>query len=264
MIAVIVVACNHLECTTAPCLRSIRDYTDTDYRVICVDNGSRDGTRAFLRSLSAEDPRIVPVFNSENTGWAKGVLKGLNHLTDRDRYICLLNSDTVVTPGWLAKMLACLRAHPGLTGVIPNEYPDLAGPIRRRLRKLCSLLEFVTPGAKREGLVPPRMMTPGTQPAPPTPPLKKILKMADRVERRFKGRSIPSAPSGFCVLTARRNLNSMYEYLQDFDRYRAGELSWRAFIREKGAACYVALDTYVFHARGGSGAYYRYDRKRSL
>jgi hypothetical protein len=47
-------------------------------------------------------------------------------------------------------------------------------------------------------------------------------------------------------------------YLERFDRYRSGELRWEDLWAAHGASCRVLLDTYVFHARGGSGGYYRY------
>lgn len=236
MIAIIVVCWNHLNTTTAPCLDSIQRFTETPYRVICVDNASEDDTINFLKTRASQDPRVCCVFNSKNLGWADGVLKGLEHLTKEDEYVCLLNSDTIVTPGWLGKLLSCLKAHPGRTGVIPNEYPTLSSPLVQRIKRLYHRLEGLLFQRSR---------------------LDRILRVSKAVEKRYKGQDVPAAPSGFCLLTSANNLFNMREYLDKFEQYWSGQLDWRDYVGEIGGQCFMALDTYVYHARGGSGGYHR-------
>lgn len=261
MIAILFVAWNHLESTTAPCLRSVRSFTDAPYRVLCVDNASADGTGDYLEALARRDPRFTVLPQERNLGWAGGVLAALEHLTPEDTHLCLLNSDVQVTPRWLSRLRAHLEAAPGLTAVIPSEAPDLDGPLRHGLRVARDVLGRVLP-RRAPPAADPAAMVPGSLPAPPPPLLAQVLETAARVERRYRGRSRPAAPSGFCLLTARAHEGVLRAYLGEFDRYRSGELDWRELWEGRGASCREALDVHVFHARGGSGSYYRYSRSR--
>jgi len=75
-----------------------------NFEVIVVDNGSSDGTMEYLRQLP---PPVRVVSLPENLGFAKGCNTGAQ--AARGRYLCFLNNDTMVTPGWLAEMIACIE-----------------------------------------------------------------------------------------------------------------------------------------------------------
>ena len=94
-VLIVIVAWEHLETTTRPCLDSLLRYTDDPCRVVCVDNGSRDATSAFLREAARRDGRVLPVRLHRNLGWAGGSLRGLQELRREDGSFCLLNSDTL-------------------------------------------------------------------------------------------------------------------------------------------------------------------------
>ncbi len=85
------------------------------HEIIFVDDGSRDGTREWLGSLSAADGYKVHL-NAENAGYAASNNRGAA-LAGGD-YLVLLNNDLVLTPGWLEPMLALHRrlARPGVVG----------------------------------------------------------------------------------------------------------------------------------------------------
>jgi len=101
---------------TQMCLNSIRMRTDEPYELIVVDNGSTDGTVQYLRSLRG----IKLIENPDNRGFPAGVNQGLRAATG-DQAL-LLNNDTIVTTGWLARMLDCLESGPqvGLVGPVSN------------------------------------------------------------------------------------------------------------------------------------------------
>ena len=87
------------------CLRSV--YADDPAaKVVVVDNASADGTVA---ALAPKYPQARWVASAENLGFARG-----NNLALRDvetDYAWLLNPDTEVRPGALAKLTAWLDAH---------------------------------------------------------------------------------------------------------------------------------------------------------
>jgi len=101
---------------TKNCLISIRENTKTPYRVIVVDNGSTDGTRAWLKT----QPDILHILNSGNLGFGPAVNQGIFCASTPS--VVVLNNDTLVSPNWLTNMLAHFNADPtrGLVGPMSN------------------------------------------------------------------------------------------------------------------------------------------------
>jgi GT2 family glycosyltransferase/tetratricopeptide (TPR) repeat protein/2-polyprenyl-3-methyl-5-hydroxy-6-metoxy-1,4-benzoquinol methylase len=106
---------NQLSCTKE-CLDSIRMRTDEPIEIIVVDNGSTDGSVEYLRNQS--DVRLIE--NPSNEGFPVAVNQGIRASTGEN--ILLLNNDTVVTTGWLNRMLSALHDRPGvgLVGPLSN------------------------------------------------------------------------------------------------------------------------------------------------
>ena len=116
---IVILTWNQLEYTKA-CLASIAANTPEPYELILIDNGSVDGTVAWLREQVSSDSRIRLIENTENRGFAAGCNQGIN--AARGEYILLLNNDTVVTPSWLAGMKELLNRYPdvGIVGPMTN------------------------------------------------------------------------------------------------------------------------------------------------
>lgn len=86
-------------------------------RIVVVDNGSRDGTGAMLARVASRDARVKVITNEENRGFAGGTNQGL--ALSNSEYVVLLNDDTIVAPGWLARLIAHLEGNPRLGLVCP-------------------------------------------------------------------------------------------------------------------------------------------------
>ena len=95
---------------TEQCIESIKANTE-DYELIIVDNGSYPaittsyGFPAIERdekfgqvSILPGDPACLTIRNKENLGFSVAVNQGIR--ASHGDIICLLNNDTVVTPGW--------------------------------------------------------------------------------------------------------------------------------------------------------------------
>jgi GT2 family glycosyltransferase len=85
---------------TRLCLQSVLANTRGEgFELIVVDNGSSDGTAAYLARLAEMDARVRVLLNGANMGFASACNQGLD-LASGD-HLVLLNNDTLVSPGWL-------------------------------------------------------------------------------------------------------------------------------------------------------------------
>jgi GT2 family glycosyltransferase len=82
-------------------LRALVDHTPPVYELIVVDNGSTDGTRAYLRG-SIEGARVIE--SPVNLGFGMG--NNLAAMHARGEFLCLLNSDAIVPVNWFEPLLA--------------------------------------------------------------------------------------------------------------------------------------------------------------
>ena len=89
------------------------------YEVILVDDGSTDGTRAWLATLGA--PFRV-VFNPENLGYASANNRGAE--LARGESLALLNNDLILPPGWWEPLAALQRRLGDRAGVLGNVQRD--------------------------------------------------------------------------------------------------------------------------------------------
>lgn len=89
------------------CLGSLAEQTDKRFEVLLVDNGSVDGSIAYVKQAF---PWVKVLALPENFGFAKGNNLGIRTVTSER--IALLNNDTRVDPRWLEELNDALDAHP--------------------------------------------------------------------------------------------------------------------------------------------------------
>ena len=77
-----------------------------DFETILVDNGSADGSVAFV---TGNYPWVHIVELPENFGFSRAVNEGI--YASRTPYVLLLNNDTEVEPDFVEEMLRCIRRH---------------------------------------------------------------------------------------------------------------------------------------------------------
>lgn len=114
------------------CLTSVLDQ-DLDanaFEVVYVDNGSSDGSVAFVRERF---PQIAVVPLDHNYGYAEGNNIGIRHTTGE--HVVFLNQDTVVNRSWLRELLAGISESPDVVAahanVIQPWYREFAGIAQR-------------------------------------------------------------------------------------------------------------------------------------
>lgn len=89
------------------CLGSLRAQTYPAREIVLVDNGSTDGSIAFVR---AQFPEVQIVALPYNAGFAAGNNCAMR--AARGDYIALLNNDAYAEPDWLARMIETAEQHP--------------------------------------------------------------------------------------------------------------------------------------------------------
>jgi GT2 family glycosyltransferase/tetratricopeptide (TPR) repeat protein len=215
--SLIILCCDQLA-DTRDCLESVLRHTRAPYELVLVDNGSTDGTAAYLEEVRARPgpQRVAVIRNAHNRGFPAGCNRGLAEA--RGRYLVFLHNDTVVTAGWLDGLIGwALHDWPavGLVGAVTNcsrgpqqVEADYAGP---------------------EGLE----------------------AFAGRRARAYAGRAL-AAPrlAGFCLLARREVLEQVGGFDEGYGLglFEDDDLSVRAL--RAGYRLVVAQDVFVHHHGG--------------
>ncbi len=102
------------------CVESVLRHTSGDYRLLLIDDASRSpAVASYFRELSArESASIVLLANERNLGFTLTANRGMREARDGTD-IVLLNSDTVVTSGWLDALARCVQSDPRIGTATP-------------------------------------------------------------------------------------------------------------------------------------------------
>lgn len=82
------------------CIDAILQQSSRDFEIIVVDNGSTDGSAAFI---AESYPQIVLVPLAINHGFTGGNIKGL--VQAKGKYVALINNDAILPYDWLQLMI---------------------------------------------------------------------------------------------------------------------------------------------------------------
>ncbi len=110
------------------CLRSVldQDLPRERYEVLYVDNGSRDGSAAFVRERF---PQAKTIELARNCGYAEGNNIGFREA--KGEFVVFLNQDTVLSRACLRELVMGVRSEPDImaahANVIQPWYPEFAG-----------------------------------------------------------------------------------------------------------------------------------------
>lgn len=199
------------------CVESIVKYTDLNlHRVIIIDDKSSDKlVNEFLTSLHQEG--IIIIENDKNMGFSATVNKGI--LLSDSRDVILLNSDTMVTNGWINKMSLCAYSDEAIATVTPLCNNG----------SICSI-----PLIQTSNLLPPNI---------------SIDEYAKEIERSSL-RQYPKIPVaiGFCMYIKRGAINDVGIF--DYEAYGKGYGEENDFCNrasELGYCHVICDDTFIFH-----------------
>lgn len=200
------------------CLQSLYAFTDyPNWEVVAVDNGSSDETVALLERWAQTKPNFRLVRNTTNRGFPAACNQAARAATGE--ILCVLNNDTVVTPGWLNCLVDELVRNPrvGLVGPVSN---GVANEARVKAR-FCSAEELPVWALARQ-------------------------------RRYFRQTLRMSVLALFCAATWRKVWDEMGGLDEDFGvgLFEDDDLSFR--LREAGYRLHCRLDAYVHHFQGSS------------
>jgi len=106
---------------------------NVSWEVVVVDQESLDGSAEMVEQ---EFPQVNLVRQKPNLGFSGGNNVAYRHA--RGRYFLLLNSDTVVRPGWLTELVEYAEAHPR-AGLIGPKLLNPDGSLQYSCRRFPSL-----------------------------------------------------------------------------------------------------------------------------
>lgn len=199
------------------CVESVKKHTDlTLDRLVLIDDRSPD-PNVFPYMKSLEQPGIVVLQNEVNQGFSGTVNRGMTY-SDRD--VLLLNSDTVVTEGWIDKIVACAYSDAAIGTVTP--FSNNA--------TLCSIPNFLQDNEIPYGL--------------------SIDEYAQVVERcSMKQYPRITVAVGFCMFIKREVVTTVG--LFDKETFQKGygeenDFCWRA--EQYGYHHVLCDDTYIYHS----------------
>lgn len=211
------------------CLQALQRCRDGfDVQVVVVNDGSDAQTGAWLRTHAAATPNVRLLELERNQGYTRAVNHGLRN--SDAAWVVVLNSDTIVTPGWLRAMLRCAATDPaiGLVGPLSNAASWQSVPTVKDASQAFAV------NALPDGMSPDEMAAVVAASSPRGYPRVPIL-------------------NGFCTLISRRVLEAVG--LLDEAAFPEGYGEENDFCLRAGAAGFVlavADDAYVFHAKSAS------------
>jgi GT2 family glycosyltransferase/glycosyltransferase involved in cell wall biosynthesis len=104
----------------ARCVDSVLAHSSGDWRLLLIDDASPEiAIRTYFSGLRARRlPQVTSLSNERNLGFTLTANRGMREAR-ADADVVLLNSDTVVTRGWLDKLVRCAASDPRVGTITP-------------------------------------------------------------------------------------------------------------------------------------------------
>ncbi len=197
---------------------------DISHEILVVDNGSQDGSVAAVRQRF---PAVTIIANQENRGFARANNQALAKMTGR--YALLLNSDTILRPGAVSRLLTFMDAHPKVAAAC-GQLLNADGSRQNSIANFPSVLGLVA----NETLL--RLLFPRRYPSKHQTYLQPIP-----VESCI----------GACMIVRKQAIDEVGPLDERYFFYFE-ETDWARTMREAGWQVYFVPDAEIYHLQGKS------------
>ncbi len=208
----------------ARCVQSVLDYSSGDWRLLLIDDASPDpAIGTYFSALRARPlPRVALLANQTNLGFTLTANRGIAEARD-GADVVLLNSDTVVTRGWLDKLSRCAASDPRIGTITP--FSNNA--------EICSLPRFCV-----------------NNPWPPAGDPEPLVAALERA-------AVPTYPDlptgvGFCLYIRRALIDEIGSFDPAFGLGYGEENDFCLRATAAGYRNVLCEDTFVLHLGGSS------------
>lgn len=209
---------------TLECIKAVLAHTYWPYHLTIVDDASDEMTHTGLEEVAKQhSDKITLLTNRKNRGFAATVNRGIKEFELTTKYTVLLNSDVLVTPYWLTKMVVALNSNP--RNKIVNPVTNNTAVINVSMNAGYS---YIT--------------------------------MNDVLERTAARLYPEVMPTGFCFLVpntlfgAIGYMDESYANFGEETDFWMRTITWSDGVTFDRWRAVLADDTYVFHQRGASYA----------
>lgn len=217
--SVIVLSYNKFAETTGRCLDSLADDPEfPSWDVVVVDNGSDQKTRSSLAAAAEKYPSLRLILSETNRGFAGGMNLGMGQA--RGDVFILLNSDTIVPPGTIARIADTLRSmlEIGLLGPVSNAAGNEQGIFTKSTRPQDAISEGIEFANAAHGRLP-----------------------------------IPAYRLDFCCVALRRDAYDIVGELdENFGRGYYEDFDYSLRVRNAGLGLAILEDAFIYHQGSAS------------
>ena len=211
------------------CLNSLRSPApDIPHEIVVVDNGSRDGSAEAARGWAGV--RVIDA--AANVGFARANNIGIRASTGA--LLLLLNSDTIVPPGAVDRLVAVLNRHPEAAVAGPR-LVDAQGRAELSFGSMLGPLNELRQKVLFRGQV------------------RRLPIVSSLVERTTRKPHAPAWVSGACLLVRRADAEAVGLLDERYFMYTE-DIDFCAAIRARGRTILFAPEVEVVHLRGRSAA----------
>ncbi|MGB9591278.1 MAG: glycosyltransferase, partial [Candidatus Kryptoniota bacterium] len=218
------------------CLLSITKHTPEPYHLIIVDDGSEQPTRDFLVEFTSKIKNSLLIRNENARGYTRAANQGMQN--SKSKFLVLINSDTIVSPGWLDGLYSVMMT---------DEKIGVVGPLSNT--------------ASWQSI--PKLTENGDWALNPLPVGMSVDEMSDLITKHAaKLELYVPLLNGFCMMIRRDLINQIGYFNEDvFGDGYGEEDDFNIRAQKAGWKLAIADDVYIFHAQSKS---YSTERRHQL
>lgn len=210
------------------CLESVIKHTPEPYELIIVNDGSRADTTSMLKRFAHDYEHVRILYHTHAQGYTRAANAGL--YASKADYTILLNSDTIVSPLWSERIIACGESDKNI---------GIVGPLSNAATYQSVPFVFEDDGTWKQNILPGDV---------------SVTAYAEAVGR-VSLKSYPRVPvaNGFCFAVKRELINCIgYLDEETFPRGYGEENDYCLRAADAGFEIAIADDVYVYHATSKS------------